>query len=178
MGCPLWQLPMGSGRCGGDITTSANGTAWTKRTSNVSTLLTSVHYANSLWVAVGGTRDFANNTYNSSITTSADGATWTERTSNLNNQLDGIHYANGLWVVTGGRVGTSGSSSEPAGIITSTNGTTWTRRTASDGTDLLGRPATLDGILLDVHYANNLWVAVGVALNSVGDTIGSIATAP
>ena len=39
------------------ITTSATGTAWAEQTSNVSGLFTglnAIHYANGLWVAVGG----------------------------------------------------------------------------------------------------------------------------
>ena len=61
--------PSGSG---GDTTRKTpTGPAWSVRESKVSDYLLDVHYANSLWVAVGES---------GAVTTSLDGLTWASRT--------------------------------------------------------------------------------------------------
>ena len=133
---------------GGIITTSADGTTWTARTSNVSGRLNDIHHANNLWVAVGNGGE---------ITTSADnGTTWTARTSNVSGLLNNIHYAtdstgsNGRWVAVGTATDHLGNTIITDTITTSPDGTTWTARTSN-----------VSGQLNDIHHANNLWVAVG-----------------
>ena len=99
----------------------------TKRTSNVSDNLYDIHYANGLWVAVGG---------GGAITTSGDGETWTKRTSNVSDNLYNVHYANGLWVAVGGG----------EAITTSGDGETWTKRTSNVNTpNFVFRVSTLGG---------------------------------
>ena len=115
----------------GGIITSTNGTNWTEQTSNVSGGLEAIHYADNLWVAVGG---------GGAITTSKNGTDWTARASNVSSRLRDIHYANNRWVA----VGHNGV------ITTSTDGSAWKAWSSNVSSNLRA-----------VHYDNNLWVAVG-----------------
>ncbi len=154
----------------GAITISENGTTWEAQTSNAdNSILTDVHHANDLWVAVGsrgvittsanGTKwteqrsnvsdleaiHYANNLWvgvgaGGAITTSERGTAWEAQTSNVRGDLESVYYANGTWVAVGA-----------GGVITtSTNGTTWVARTSN-----------VSGKLQEVYYANGLWVAAG-----------------
>jgi len=106
---------------GGRITTSTNGTNWTGRTSNLTTVLNSVTFGNSIYVAVG-----------TGITTSTDGTTWTSRTVpgtgfgpfyavKYNTTYGFLAMGDGAW----------GTAEPSAGYISSTDGITWTSRTTA-----------------------------------------------
>lgn len=73
----------------GDIYTSPDGIAWTKRYSGTNLALSSVMWANDKFVAVGeyGT-----------IITSSDGITWTPRVSGTTNWLSGVAWGNNRFV--------------------------------------------------------------------------------
>ena len=151
----------------GTIITSTNGTDWTTRTSNVSGALLDIHYAKGLWVTISTDGE---------TITSADGATWTVQTSNVSGELNDIHYANGLWVAVGGNETTNSNTGEfesaDTSITTSTNGTTWTAQTSN----------VTNGWLSAIHYANGLWVAVGIKVTTdsmgINTETGAITTAP
>ena len=168
-----------------DTTDSDDNTVpgWTARVSGIPTdettggsNLRAVHYDNGLWVAVGG--DIAAGmTFNkTAITTSSDGETWTagNGASDVVGQLNAVHYAtdangnNGLWVAVGGGVAGNDATSI---ILTSKNGTEWKNE----------RKPRLNE-LFAVHYANNLWVAVGeigaifTSENGTNDTSGTSST--
>ena len=95
---------------GGKIITSPDGTTWTTQTSGTSNNLLGVTYANSLYVAVGGT------TGTGIILTSPNGITWTSQTSGATTPLEAVTYANSQFVA----VGFSGT------VRTSSDGITWT----------------------------------------------------
>jgi hypothetical protein len=89
---------------------STNGIDWTGLGDPVGHQLTSITYANHLFVLtslIGG------------IATSPDGLTWTARTSGTTRDLWGAAYGNGGWVV----VGSSGSGGV---YVNSSDGQTWT----------------------------------------------------
>ena len=160
---------MGNRTFTGAISTSTNGTDWTAQTSNVGGQLLDIHYANGRWVAVGDIRttDSMGNTIETgAITTSTNGTDWTAQTSNVSGGLGAIHYANGRWVAVGHNSTTDsmGNTTSTGTITTSTNGTDWTAQTSN-----------VDGQLLDIHYANNLWIAVGTG--TITSTNGTAWTA-
>ena len=103
----------------GSILTSSNGTTWTSRTSGTSNTLYGVSYANSTFLAVGGT---------GTILTSSDGTTWTSKTSGSTSTLRGLTYGNNTFVT----VGSSGSlpTINKTFLTSSDNGTSWTLRTS------------------------------------------------
>ena len=145
----------------GDVITSTNSTTWTAQDSKITSgQLWDIHYANGLWVAVGG--EFKNSTTIGAITTSTSGTAWTAQTSNVSGDLYDVHYANGLWVAVGSNTTTDsmGMTTITGAITTSTNGTTWTAQTSN-----------VSGGLADIHYANGLWVAVGS--NTTTDSMGN-----
>ena len=119
---------------------------WTTRTSNFGiTAISSVAYANNLWVAngAGGT-----------LRTSTNAITWVTRASNFGaSQINSAAYANNTWVA----VGAGGA------LRTSTDTTTWVTRTSNFGTT----------IIYSVAYGNGLWVAGGAGgtLRKSTDTI-------
>ena len=159
----------------GAITTSTNGTKWTAQTSNVSGQLFDVHYAGGLWVAAGQNFTIDNmgtiTSVTGAITTSTNGTDWTAQDSKITGGVNAIHYAtdadgnNGLWVAVGFNRTTDGmgNTTETRAISTSTNGTAWTAQTSN-----------MSGELRAVHYANNLWVAVGN--NPTTDSMGTTTT--
>ena len=160
----------------GNITTSANGATWTARDSKIAGI-DDVYYANNLWIAVGSdaiTDSTGNTTYTGGITTSTNGTTWTARDSKVNYQIIAIHYANNVWVAVGadGTTDSMGNTTYTGAITTSANGTTWTARDSE----------ITSGDLRGIHYANNVWVAVGAdsTTDSMGNTTftGAITTAP
>ena len=108
---------------------------WTTRTSTFgTTIINSVAYGNSLWVAGGSTGQ---------LRTSTDAVTWTTRTSTFGaTVINSVAYGNSLWVA-------AGSSGQ---LSTSTDGITWTTRTSNFGTTAINSVA---------YGGNNLWVAVG-----------------
>ena len=114
---------------------SSSLSTWTTVTSNFGeTVINSIAYGNSLWIAGGA--------YGGQIRTSTNGSTWTTVTSNFGNLgIRSIAYGNGLWVAGG----YSGQ------LRTSTNGSTWTTVTSNFGNT---------GIL-SIAYGNSLWIAGG-----------------
>ena len=112
---------------GGTILTSADGIAWTRRTSGVTTPLYGVAYGNGTFVAVGWT---------GKTLTSPDGISWTQRTSGITRPLYGVAYGNGTFVA----VGDGGT------ILTSADGITWT------STDLWGVRYSLRNHLRQRHF--------------------------
>ena len=166
---------------GGDIITSTNGTTWTRPTIveverahpddpdaeyYIEGILNAVHYAtdddgnNGLWVAVGHETgdvttvdgDMTEIEPAGVIITSTNSTTWTKQAHNVTTPLVDIHHANNRWVA----VGNDGV------IITSANGTTWAASVDDKGTpDTSDDTNWTDNALLEVHYDNNTWVAVG-----------------
>ncbi len=94
------------------LLTSANGTAWTTRTSAVAQSTNALAWNGALLAAVG-TRG--------AIQTSPDGITWTSRTSGVTAHLNAIAW-NGAQFAATGAGGT---------ILTSPDGATWTNRSNS-----------------------------------------------
>lgn len=114
---------------------------WTVQRSGTNEDLFGVTFANSMFVAVGGT-----------ILTSLDGITWTSRDSGLNADQYGITprlkevaFGNSVFVA----VGDSGT------ILTSPNGVNWTKRS----NPLSGTNESLYG----VAFGNSTFVAVGTS---------------
>jgi hypothetical protein len=75
--------------------------------------------------------------YAGTIHTSPYGMTWTKQTSNTTATLNKIIYINDMFVVVGGI------------ILSSPDGIKWTKEMSQTG------------IILDIIYANNVFVAVG-----------------
>jgi len=93
----------------GNLFTSTSPSAYTQRTTGVSSAFNDVIYGNSLFVAIGD---------NGTIITSSNGTSWTVRTSNTTNNLNGITYNSDTheFVIVG----------DNNTILSSSNGTTWT----------------------------------------------------
>ncbi|MDZ4727353.1 MAG: sialidase family protein [Leptospira sp.] len=90
---------------------SNNGVTWTASTNNKAMAVVKIIYANSMFVAVGGS---------GIISTSTDGITWTIRTAeDASISLLDIAYGNGKFVAVG-------NSSSRSYHYTSTDGITWT----------------------------------------------------
>ena len=128
-----------------DYVCTVDSTIWVSKESNVTGELRDVHYANGLWVAVGGTAGRGD------ITTSAYGTVWTGQMGvDDEGKLNAVDYSRlnntSPWIT----VGTSGK------IISSANGTTWDTSTTAPG---------LDVVLNDVTY-NGRWIAAGSASNN------------
>ncbi|BBH22523.1 hypothetical protein Back11_38680 [Paenibacillus baekrokdamisoli] len=98
--------------------------------------LSSVTFANGMFMAVGGNVDEVG-----TILTSSDGVNWTRRTSGTNQRLDDVTFGNNTYVA----VGTNGA------IVTSTDAETWTSRDSN----------TTDLPIFGVTYGNGTFVAVG-----------------
>ena len=118
-------------------------TIWRTEDSGTTQQIRGVRFANGKWIAVGAAGTILTSetgfewtavvdTKNTAST--ADDTNWTTRT------LADIDWGNGTWVAAA----TSGNTL----LISTDNGTTWTTSTG-------GIQAT------HVHYANDLWVAVG-----------------
>jgi photosystem II stability/assembly factor-like uncharacterized protein len=105
-----------SGR-GGLIHTSRDGESWTPRVSGVTNEISSVSFANHLFVATGT---------DGLLLTSPDGITWTRRESSTTNRLAKATYGHGVYVV----VGDAGT------ILVSTDGASWNRAANSDAYSL------------------------------------------
>lgn len=89
-----------------------SGTTWLASTNNKAMAVTKIIFANSLFVAVGGS---------GIISTSPDGITWTIRTAEDSSiSLLDIAYGNGIFVAVG-------NSSATSYHFTSSDGITWTR---------------------------------------------------
>ena len=140
---------------------SVDGMTWTA--SNITSgTFWAVYCAKGLWVAGGS----------SGLYYSTDGKSWTK--SNVSDYPVALHYANGLWVAGGN------------GIYYSTDGMSWTQSNITSGTindfhnangiwlaggQESGMYYSLDGktwtqsnltsAILDIHYANGLFVACG-----------------
>ena len=114
------------------------------------------------------------------IITSTNGTTWRTQisTNNGSNRLNAVYYANDLWVAVGnGQYGYVTSADDGHSLLrvirfgdtitTSTDGATWTTQ-----------PSNVNprDILYDVHYDNNLWVAVGSNLDSMYNITGAVTT--
>ena len=95
------------------LSTSPDGTTWTARSHNLTVGVTQVIFANSLFVAIGGTH----------VSTSPTGVTWTAATSVAVQPMFAIIYANSLYVAVGG---TSGSAPDSMTAVTASS--TWTTR--------------------------------------------------
>lgn len=187
----IYDLAYGNGLfvavgAGGQLTTSSDGgVTWTARTSSFgATNIYTVTYGNGTFVAAGDSGKLA---------TSPDGITWTQRTSGFGSSLiDGSGYGNGLFVIVGlggllstspdGITWTSRTSSFGASnincveygnglyvaggdgkIATSTDGITWTQRTSP-----------FSGVVTDIAYGNNLYVAVSSFPNNIATSSDGI----
>ena len=152
---------------------STNGIDWTGLGDPLDHQLTSVTYANNLFVLtsmIGG------------IATSPDGLTWTSRTSGTTRDLWGAAYGNGVWVVVGFSSGSGGV------YITSSDGQTWTAHSFStanlrniafgggnfvrvgdsgylasstNGTTWTQRSPGISGAINGICYADGYFVTVG-----------------
>jgi hypothetical protein len=128
----------------GNIRTSTDGTTWTTRTSNFTNsffgMVTSLTYANNIWLAATG--------FYGQLRASTDGTTWTTRTLNFGTdfgaEILSISYGNNLWVAAGGY----------GKLSTSTDAITWTSRTSNFGSNFTSK-------IQSVAFGNNLWVAAG-----------------
>ena len=120
----------------GYIGKSTDGLSWTASFAPPTSALTSLIYANSLWVAIGTGQSIATSTSGTSqwITRSAQYATGI---------LSYIAYGNSTFVAGGA-----------AGLITSSDGLTWNLKN-----DLLGTSITA------IIYANSLFVIVSLTAN-------------
>ena len=129
------------------IATSTDGITWTGQGASTLSSGSTVAYGNKLW-AVGG----------NTIATSVDGILWTKQNIPFP-QIFSLTYQNNLWVA-----GCNG------GIATSPDAITWTTRT----TTVFGYSGA--NVCSWIAYGNNLWVAVGGAVNGGGGN--TIATSP
>lgn len=104
------------GNTGSIVSSNADGTTWTARTSGVGQALNSVAYGNGLFVAVGDA---------GVILTSPDGTNWTTRAGanamTTYNFLS-VAYGNGRWIAT---TSAAVSTNAGGGLYTSTDGITW-----------------------------------------------------
>ena len=111
------------------------GTFWTKRTSTLTSNLTSIAYGNGTWLLSGyGTTDLY-------MSKSTDLVTWNTVTSNFGeNRVNAVEYNSGLWVAGG-----------PYGQMrTSTDLVTWTTVNPQ-----------ITGTIQKIVYGENKWVALG-----------------
>lgn len=168
-GAGRYVIVAGKGR----VITSPGGLgAWTRSVTPTTDRLDDVVFGHGLFVAVGE---------NGTVLTSADGLAWTNHTRGVNYDLDGLEVANGLAVAVG----------KGGVILTSTDGAGWSSRFLPGAPGLHGvgfgagkwvavgettnvfvstnafdwQPYSLgltSNYLKSVHYASNLWVAVGV----------------
>lgn len=150
----------------GAIYTSTDGITWTKRVSNTTASLTWVIWANSQFVAVGG----------STCLTSPDGITWTSR-SGMSNAI-GLTWSGTIYL-TAGTSGTMRASSDGITWTSRSSGTSTTFnavvygtrfvavgfsgmiRTSTDGTTWTPRASGTSSALYDVAWSGSRYVAVG-----------------
>jgi hypothetical protein len=130
------------------IYTSTDKISWTTRTSNFGfTLITSIAYGNSLWVAAG---------HSGQLRTSTDAITWVTRTSNFSDIITDIAYNNGLWIAVGSRT----NAAPPNHMRSSTNAITWTT--------VVNTSRQYSSVI----NVNNLWITTSV--NSIQTSTDSI----
>jgi lysophospholipase L1-like esterase len=122
----------------GTISSSTDGTNWTKQYSDTVYPLHSVTYGNNQFIAVG---------WNGRILGSADGTNWTVKTSGTKESFFGIGYGNNQFVTVGGGYG--------GAISKSANGNTWTASNIGN----IAYPQNM--WLIAVAYGNGSFVAVG-----------------
>jgi Pectate lyase superfamily protein len=129
----------------GGIYTSSNGTAWTLRTSGVSTSLNGVYADGTTWVVVGDS---------GVILTSTTGTTFTSRTSGTSNNLKAVTKGASpdTWIA----VGSSGT------VVTSSNSTTWTVGTS-------GTSAELRAVAV-ANLGSGTYKAIAVGTGGIGIT--------
>ena len=108
-------------------------TQWSKQSNSDTRDLRSVLYANSRWLAVGGS---------GTILTSANASAWTKQSAPAAILLTDVEYGNGTLVVS-----TDGNR-----IFTSANASNWTQRTTT---------APQADTLYRVAYGSNAFVVVG-----------------
>ena len=163
----------------GRVATSTNGTMWMIQTSAGTNR--AVHYANNLWVAAGDGYLF----------TSTNGTTWTEQFNNVD--IYDIIYTDNGWLGVGAGdfvaatdTGTTWVAAMVDGSIGRQNaihydenarsslwvavGDTTSTIIAGDTAGWVGHTSDVNSRLIDLYYANGLWVAVGAG--------GAITTAP
>ncbi len=142
----------------GGILTSADGFEWTARDSGTTEMLIDVHHAANQWVAVGT---------NGVVITSHDGTTWSRQISGTSDWLFGVYHANGEWIAVGGTIDEADGRdvTRSVSVLRSTDGVRWIPQN-----DVTGE------MLLDVHYADGIWVAVGWNGAIVTSTNGSVWT--
>lgn len=135
----VWSMTTGpsfalAGTNSAYVNISTTGIGWDLAYVNTSNqVVRSVVYANSLYIAAGGT---------GTLSTSTDGRNWTARTSGFGStQINEVNYGASTWVA----VGVSGQ------LRTSTDAITWTTRTSNFGTT----------DIYSVAYGNGIWVAAG-----------------
>ncbi len=116
----------------GTILSSTDGISWTPKSSGITDNLSSVSFANNLYIATG---------WPNVILTSADGSAWNNRTTGSKSDLAGMTYGNNTFVAVG-----SGGA-----VLSSVDGNTWTSATS---------PTTNN--LKDVTFGNGTFVSVGV----------------
>jgi len=117
------------------LITSPDGITWTTRTSGTSSQVIEVNFTNGDYFAMGD---------NGMLITSPNGITWTSIDASFGStQTDGLAFGNGIYVFVG-------RSNLGHNISTSTDLTNWTTRSVLSNTDLL-----------NVQFADNLFVATG-----------------
>ena len=135
-----------------DYVCTVDSTIWVSKESNVDGELRDVHYANGLWVAVGGTADSGETTDSGEpigrgdITTSAYGTVWRSEISRAEDPINAVHYGGDLWVSVsaGGNVA---------------------RRGINNGNVIWRGANHAHTSLNDLHYARFRWVIVGEHFN-------------
>ncbi len=144
----------------GNIFTSPDGTtAWVSRTLPTSRNFFGVAQNGNVYCAVGG---------NGVAATSPDGVTWTQQITPDSAAYYfwwSVTYGNGLFVA-------SGISDS---IMTSPDGISWTVRNPTTPLIPFGNQTSN---LTDITYANGMFVAVGEAYISPGQTIAHFITSP
>lgn len=159
----------------GTVLTSPDGQTWTNQSVGTTANLKNVTHGNGAWVIAGE---------NGTLLASTNRVDWTNALSQPGDTIEGAAFGDGQWVAVGSRVWKSpdgftwnsqnlpglhmmsvnraqnlwvavGRSNGPpawesGAILTSADGVNWTNRNA-------GRI----GLLFDVAYGDDLWVAVG-----------------
>jgi len=146
----------------GAILTSADAATWVNRQMGLSNPLWSVAYGNGQLVAVGNSI---------TVETSPDGVEWTgaQPMTNAVYTLSGIAYGNSQFVAVGTDLGPQGSQDQV--ILSSSNAVTWVQRW-SQPLSVTNWNRSMNG-LIDVTYANGLFVAVGALGTIVNSTDGA-----
>jgi len=126
----------------GGIYTSGNGTAWTLRTSGVTTGLNGIYFDGTTWVVIGDS---------GVILTSTNGTTFTSQTSGTSNNLKAVVKGAGTtWIA----VGTTGT------VVTSPNATAWTSQSSGTTSEL--RDVTV------ANLGGGTYKAIAVGTSGIG----------